>query len=364
MKSITVNTKELQSQMSKILKLKPCTSDTIIEYIKLSATSSGLHLAYTNLDVTLYTNVDPLSVSGSFEVCLHRDTYKIISKFKSETVTLELDDDSNAINNLVIRSGTIKITPALAAVEDFPELPEFDYEAPTLHCIDALQLSALSTCASKSEARPALRGIYISTDLIATTDGHRAQYKRVGTSLINAQEYILPLDLVPVLKAVKGTVKLSTLSDNTKKHVSIQCDGMQIVVRVVNAQFPGMDRIIPNNPRSETFEHKALQEQLSIVSGNCSDRFNSIKYNITSDGEVTLTSINPERGDVSAEIVPVVTNCHGRDATYFVVNRKYLQECVNGQKSDIEVTYKDPLNVIEISNDKFDGYTLIMTLRV
>jgi DNA polymerase-3 subunit beta len=216
---------------------------------------------------------------------------------------------------------------------DFPALPQPAEDAPTLELpIDVLSTLisrthfSISTDETRAHVNSALFEWAGERVRMVTTDGHRLSKMEITVGGTNATATML----IP-LKAVN---ELRRLADEAKAEKEVPAvriaqsgpnaffgiAGMQFSVKLVDAQFPPYQQVIPSvTDRSVRAPRTAFADALKAVALAASDRTGGVKLSMTA-GTLRITSESPESGNGFDE-VPVDYN--GPDLT-IGFNAKYF----------------------------------------
>lgn len=226
---------------------------------------------------------------------------------------------------------------------EFPPLPHPTPDAPSIQLpVEILSLLIARThfSISTDETRPHVNSALFELDgnrlRMVTTDGHRLSKMEATLEGPSASARML----IP-LKAVQ---ELKRLTDETRaeKHVVtitqsgpnafFSLAGIQFSVKLVDAQFPPYQQVIPSvSERSLRAPRAALYEALRAVSLAASERTGGVKLSLTPNA-LRITSESPEHGNGFDE-VPV--DYAGPELT-IGFNEKYFRD-VLGAIDDEEV---------------------------
>lgn len=281
----------------------------ILGNVAIDAADGVLRLKTTDLDIEVSEAISAdVEIQGSTTAPVHL-LYDIVRKLASSDVTVKKSDDGNQIRVSAGRSGfNLNILPR----EDFPEFSEgnyshsFDIAAADLRKIIDKTQFAIST----EETRFYLNGIFFHVVeegnrrklRSVATDGHRLALADVDAP-VEAEG--MPAVIVPrktvgeVLKLLDGAERVSVRLSPTK--VRFDVDGVVLVSKVIDGQFPQYDRVIPTgNDKVLTIDRASFVSALDRVSIVSSERGRAVKFAINGDG-VNLSVNNADVGNASED---------------------------------------------------------------
>lgn len=198
---------------------------------------------------------------------------------------------------------------------DFPALPQPTPDAPTLQLpIDVLSTLisrtqfSISTDETRAHVNSALFEWSGDQVRMVTTDGHRLSKMEVTVSGSNATATML----IP-LKAINELRRLAEES-RTEKEIPVvtitqsgpnaffSIAGMQFSVKLVDAQFPPYQQVIPSvTDRSVRAPRAAFADALRAVALAASDRTGGVKVALSAN-TLRITSESPESGNGFDEV--------------------------------------------------------------
>jgi DNA polymerase-3 subunit beta len=276
------------------------------------------------------------------------------------------------------RRFTLRCIPA----SEFPDLPAPDAAAPSLVMpIEMLSrlIGRTKFSISTDETRPHVNSALFewSGDRIrmVTTDGHRlskAEVTIAGAS--GSATMLIPLKAITELKRLADdargeqpgakaddTVKIS----QTGPHLFFEIGGTRFGVKLVDAQFPPYQQVIPKlSNRTLRASRKALLDALSAVRIAASDRTSGVKLT-TGQNVLRITSESPDTGNGFDELPVEFTGSEltiGFNANYFI-------DVLNAIGDD-EVTLNlsgelDPAVIRPASDDENDSYlAVVMPMKI
>jgi DNA polymerase-3 subunit beta len=261
---------------------------------------------------------------------------------------------------------------------EFPQLPKAAPDAPSLE-LPAELLSTLiarthfsiSTDETRAHVNSALFEWAGQRVRMVTTDGHRLS--KMEATLEGTQAtatMLIPLKAIHELrrladeaKAEKETPTVQITQSGPNAFFSVA--GMTFSVKLVDAQFPPYQQVIPQgSDKSVRAPRAQLMDALKAVSLAASDRTGGVKLTITQRA-LRITSESPESGNGFDE---VAIDYEGNDVT-IGFNAKYFLD-VLGSVDDDEVTLSvsgelDPAVIRPGGDPDHQGYVaVIMPMRI
>ncbi len=197
---------------------------------------------------------------------------------------------------------------------DFPPLPKPGPDAPSLQLpVDLLALLiarthfSISSDETRAHVNSALFEWAGDKVRMVTTDGHRLSKMEATVSGSSATATMLiPLKAVGELRRLADEARADKEGGEPAKNVVISQSGpnaffglagMQFSVKLVDAQFPPYQQVIPAvTDRSVRAPRVAFADALRAVSLAASDRTGGVKLS-TAEGKLRITSESPESGN-------------------------------------------------------------------
>jgi DNA polymerase-3 subunit beta len=361
---ITVSKDELSSKLAIVARgVSTRTAVLVLGGIQLRAEGGQLHLAATDMEVSLRSTVDA-QVSGEGTVVVPgRLLLDIARSLPDSDVTIEHKPEEAVV---VVTAGTANYRLHTYSSEDFPRLPEVDNAS--LHTVDREALvetvNRVGRSASRDESRPVLTGILVrfepGTIVMAATDSYRLAVKEtpVEGSLPDL-EAIIPARALQELARIAGSADEIQLGLQ-ENHVVFGADGTWLTTRRIDGQFPNYRQLLP-----EQFEHELLlprEELLEVVRrvSLMAQRNSPIRIRFA-EGEATVSAITQDVGE-ARESLPAPYN---GDAMEIGFNAEFLRDGLDSVDSDsIKFKLISPLRPAVLEGETDDYVYLIMPIRL
>ncbi len=321
-------------------------------------------VAATDLNVSLTAELKSQNAHEGGITLAAKNLYELIANAPGEDITLKKADNHWA----EIRSGKVTYRIVGMPDRDFPKIP--DHREASYSTVESAVLREMidrtlfSVC--NDETRFHLNGVFFESDgskvRMVSTDGHRLS--KVERTIPNAPKLsagiIIPkkglLEIKKVLEA-GPTCKLAVKTP----HVFLVQEDIAIAVKLIDAQFPPYEQVIPKeHKRVITIDRARLIDALRRAQLMSSET-RGVKVSATKDG-VTITSDNPDLGEVREELEAE----YNGDAIAIGFNPKYVVELLSQMTSDqVKLSLGgelDPGLVEPLTGDAYLG--VVMPMRI
>lgn len=345
------------------------TATPILANVRIDVKGDELQLFATDYDVGLKQTLKASVEQAGSAALPARMLYDIVKKSKSETVTLEIDDNHQGSLQTGARSRykLVGMNPA-----DFPQ-PQSIKDKSALKLdreLFRLWLKKTLYAASADESRAALAGVFLEAyqaDALrfVATDTHRLSLVEVqglqGLDMVPKQGVILPRKaLQELLKILDGSGEVKLAVDGV--NIQVSWGETVFVFRTVEGRFPTYRTVIPESTSRKAIvgRHEFMQaiERVSLV---VTDRFKCVTLRFGSD-LLTISARNPEMGEGEEQI-----DCsYEGDAMQVGFNAQYVQEALAEITTDnIELRLIDEVSPTLIYGENDNTYlNVIMPMRI
>ena len=266
--------------------------------------------------------------------------------------------------------------------EDFPALPEATGTGTVSLPRDALREMVAKTqfAVTGEDTRYFLNGallVFSGTAMsLVATDGHRLALVSASRSGAAGEDettkgedseearVILPKKTLWELGRLLGEGDDVITYERGENHLFFDIGGRQLVSRVLDAQFPAYERVIPKgNDKRVEFERDRLTSAIKRVALLSNERSRAVKMQIDV-GKVEISSSSPEVGEAS-EVLSVE---YEDAATAICFNAQYLLDFLAVVDSDsVVLEFKDEMSQAlfsPLSTDGCDYLYVIMPMRI
>ena len=280
----------------------------VLGNVLLEAEKTGLSLAGTNLELGLRADVGGKVIEeGKITVPGRNLTEFVTSLLGSSPVELETDGEK-----LKIKAGKFGATFAGIAASEFPILPRMDGK--NVIKINKKIISEISRqvayAAAADESRPVLTGVkwsVASNQLSVTaTDGFRLAKKKIQDSKSKIQEeidgLILPARTILELARIEegDEVEMQVVKENNQ--VIFKTGKVEVISRVLEGNYPEVDKIIPNEWKTRVVLNKEELERAVRAAGIFArDNNNIVKLSVTRS-QLSVRAAAKESGESEIEI--------------------------------------------------------------
>jgi DNA polymerase-3 subunit beta len=304
-----------------------------------------------------------------------RDLFERVRRMPDGSITITTNDNASMTLQAVgqPRRYTLHGIPG----EDFPALPEpaetsvpLELQVDTLHRLIAATYFSISQDETRLHLNSALFEWEGDTVRMVTTDGHRlskmeckGEASPVATTMLIPQKGILELKRLCEEAKSDGQQKLVIRQNEPTAFFDLV--GVQFGVKLVDAQFPPYDQVIPQAASNVIKAPRdPVADALRAVSIAASDRTGGVK--LTLDKNVLrFASESPESGDGFDEVAVE----YAGDSFTVGFNAKYFLDVLSAIESD-ELTIGisgelDPAIVRPATNpENVDYLAVVMPMRI
>jgi DNA polymerase-3 subunit beta len=282
----------------------------VLGNVLLTTTESGLSLAATDLVLAVRGDLQAeIKRPGSVAVGA-KDFFERIRMMPEGELVIEVDDNSTTI----IRAGSSRRRYTIHGVpgDEFPNLPRangddwIEVEAAVMSRLITSTYFSISSDETRLHLSSALFELEDNRLRMVTTDGHRLSKMEIRAPEMSGEGTML----IPL----KGILELRRLCDEamsdseqegspmirllkSEPNVHFELAGFHFSVKLVDAQFPPYQQVIPAQSESSVRAPRgALSDALKAVSIAASDRTGGVKISL-SKGALRVESESPEAGE-------------------------------------------------------------------
>jgi DNA polymerase-3 subunit beta len=361
---ITVSKDDLAAKLSVVARgVSTRTAVLVLGGIQLRAEADKLHLAATDMEVSLRTSLDAQVSDEGAVVVPGRLLLDIARSLPDSDVTIEHRPDEAVV---VVAAGTATYRLHTYSAEDFPRLP--DVEAVALHGVEREALvetiARVGRSASRDESRPVLTGILVRFEpgkvVMAATDSYRLAVKETPVEgTLPELEAIIPARALLELARIAGGADEIQLGVH-ENHVVFGADGTWLTTRRIDGQFPNYRQLLP-----EQFEHELpmpREELLEVVRrvSLMAQRNSPLRLRFA-EGELTVSAITQDVGE-ARESLPAP---FAAEALEIGFNAEFLRDGLESVESEtVKFKLISPLRPAVLEGDTDDYVYLIMPIRL
>lgn len=365
---VTFLTKNLQKKLSYLNHaVSQKTQLPILLNILLETVDGKFKISTTDLEIGIETTLSATIEEEGGTTVPARTFTELINSLSEDTITLQTNDKTLE----VISKRTKSVFP-LTPREDFPKLYEEKGEKIAELADEAIQkdFSSVVFASSTDTTRPALSGVLVRKEaegfLLVATDGFRLSlkhYKVTSGEATDDTSFIVPARVFKELLSIKeeeGAINMY-ISQGSKQ-ILFDHGETTLVGRLIEAEFPNFERIIPSDfSVSVEYDKEEMQKAVKICSIFARDAANIIKFSLEKDHII----VSSQSASVGENTVKVDAKLSG-EPNEIAFNAKYLVDVfANIDAKDVVFEMTGPLNpgVFKIKGD--NSYLhLIMPIRV
>jgi len=220
----------------------------VLSGVRMEATEGTLHLAGSDLDLTMQVDISVATLEPGVCVIPARLATDIVRAVEPGAVTVA------AVGaEAIISAGRSQFAVRVLPAEEFLRLPEPSAESVTLEAGKlARALQQVIRAASHDEARPILTGVLLAAEgqdlrLVATDSYRLAMCDLPGTSLLGEGQHVLVPsralgELIRVLSGAEQ-VQLRLGTDEA----SFEVGSARVTTRLIEGEFPNYRQLIPSS---------------------------------------------------------------------------------------------------------------------
>jgi len=342
----------------------------ILGNVLLSATSEGLELMATDLEVSVRTKAQAdVKAEGGVSVSA-RKLYEIVRLLPNSGVKIK-DDAEHWVTVTCDRS---RFRIMGLAKEEFPALPSAGKVSKTKipGALFKKMIDRVIFAVTTDDARFALNGALLILKggmmTLVASDGARLaciSEKLEGAKAAKGDEERV---LIP-RKALSEIARVAEGDEDVfycrkDSHLFFEIGNAHLTSRVLEGTFPNFEKVIPvGNDKSVDFNRQELTTALSRVSVLANERSRAIRLSVK-DGKAEISSRNPEMGDAS-ETLPVDYSGEDLEVGF---NAKYLLEFLSvagTEKVTFELKDEVTQGLVRPAGEAGKQYTyVVMPMRI
>ena len=336
-KSLLVNGISIASRT-----VSPKSSIPALEGIYVRA-GMELYLSGYNLETGITVTVPATITETGSCVMPARLFFDIIRKLPDEDVTISVDCQFKGS----IRSGFASFTITAMSAEDYPALPDVEYENAIQIPQNKLRelISGTIFAVSENMARPVQTGCLMEVESNSITmvavDGFRLALRRFlpETPLDREVKFVIPSAALKELEKILGDTDDPAAFTLGRKHILFEVGAVTLVCRVLEGEFLDWRRVVPENNPIQIGAHRAqLTAAIDRVSLIVSEKLKSpVRCRFGKDKAEfhTITTIGEARDSCDlagdGKDLEIGVNCrYFQDALKAVPTEHVILELSNG----------------------------------
>ena len=361
---ISVAKDELATKLAVVARgVSTRTTVLVLGGIQLRAEAGQLHLAATDMEVSLRATVEAQVSDEGTVVVPGKLLLDIARTLPDSDVTIEHKPEEAVV---VVTAGTANYRLHTYSSEDFPRLPEV--ETGGLHAIDREALvetvARVGRSASRDESRPVLTGILVRFEpgkiVMAATDSYRLAVKETPVEgTLPELEAIIPARALQELARIAGSADEIQLGLQ-ENHVVFGAEGTWLTTRRIDGQFPNYRQLLP-----EQFEYELAlprEELLEVVRrvSLMAQRNSPLRLRFA-EGELTVSAVTQDVGEARESLPAPYTG----EAMEVGFNAEFLRDGLDSVDSEtVKFKLISPLRPAVLEGEADDYVYLIMPIRL
>ena len=304
---ITVQREELAAELALLQGIvERRATIPVLSHILIQAKEGRLHLAATDLDVSLATGCQAdISSEGGLAVQAKKFT-EIVRALGSPEVRLTLLEGQN----LTIESGRSRFRIRGLEAESFPTLPkvesneEIEIPLPVFRQMISKVIFAISTEESRFQLNGALLKVGAPGLTMVATDGHRLALVETDHEAKNvpglADGVLVPRKALQELMRISGDG--SVRYRRSEHHLSFTLGERELTSRILEGTFPDYERVIARDQEKRpVLDKKALQQAVQRVAILSGERARGVLLRFSVD-QLTISAANPDVGEAEEQL--------------------------------------------------------------
>jgi DNA polymerase-3 subunit beta len=326
----------------------------VLAHVLLRAGNGTLTLRTTDLTQTLTCT---LPAEGELDTCLPAKL--LANMVKPEAKTTAGDAILEPADNMVtvqLDDGITRLTALDPTL--FPAGSEREWNLLGVWPTPPLResLSYVLPAASSDSSRPHLCAVFLSGNMMVTTDGHRMHLAPLPAPLETS--LLVPTTSAATILHIAGAGEQVVLATSGNR-LRVGIGPYQLETKLVDATFPPHEHVVPprDQPTQITVETRVLAKALSRL-----DRLSSVRQTTTRvNGILTLTASDPDLGEAEV-VLPTISNSHSGDDLVTGFDRVYLRDAIATDTETIELGFSGPLDPVRVDLEG-ERVAVIMPMR-
>ncbi|MDX1901570.1 MAG: DNA polymerase III subunit beta [Gammaproteobacteria bacterium] len=280
----------------------------ILANVLLVANEQGLSLTATDTELELIGNaeVDEVAVPGSITVSARK--LLDICRALPEDAVLHIEHEGP---HVVLRSGRSRFLLATLPIEDFPVVENVSFK--TVFRMSQARLKKLLTnihfAMGQQDVRHYLNGalfdIQSSTLKCVATDGHRlafSQFQGLPDDVVSMKVILPRKSVVELIRLLDANSEEDITISIGENHFRVQAHDFTFTSRLVSAQYPDYERLIPRQVQKTALaDRETFRQALVRAAILSSEKFRGVRLQLDQDA-LRIIANNPEQEEAEETI--------------------------------------------------------------
>lgn len=333
----------------------------VLSCVLLKAEGSTLSISATNLDLGIDITL-PVKVIEPGTVAVPGNILSsfVTSIFNDKNIALETEG-----SHLKVSTEHTKTVIKTFTADDFPIIPKLtdsvSFAMPIQDFIKGLKSVAYAS--SQSTIKPTLASVYIYPDeefvVFVATDSFRLAEKKIKVKKHKEFSSILiPFKNIPeIIKVFEDIVDDVVISFN-QNQISFEYEGIYLISRVVDGNFPDYKKIIPTETKTEVIVLKQDVINALKISNIFTDKFSQVY--ITASQKEKLFEVKTKNIDIGENTNALDAVVKGDEIT-MSFNYKYINDCFQSIDSDsLSLSFVDQSKPMVIKGSSDSSYLYLV----
>ncbi len=333
----------------------------VLSCVLLKAEGSTLSISATNLHLGIEITL-PVKVIEPGTVAVPGNILSsfVTSIFNDKNIALETEG-----SHLKVSTEHTKTVIKTFTADDFPIIPKLtdsvSFAMPIQDFIKGLKSVAYAS--SQSTIKPTLASVYIYPDeefvVFVATDSFRLAEKKIKVKKHKEFSSILiPFKNIPeIIKVFEDIVDDVVISFN-QNQISFEYEGIYLISRVVDGNFPDYKKIIPTETKTEVIVLKQDVINALKISNIFTDKFSQVY--ITASQKEKLFEVKTKNIDIGENTNALDAVVKGDEIT-MSFNYKYINDCFQSIDSDsLSLSFVDQSKPMVIKGSSDSSYLYLV----
>lgn len=345
------------------------TTIPILSSVLLTAAGDRLHLAATDLDVTLFSQCAAAVRAEGRATIQGKVFFDLVRSLPSDEAEIRAAEGRIEVKSGSFRSQLASLDPA-----DYPTLPEvpagqgFAIPIATLHALIDRSSYAVSSEEGHLQYNAALLVLGSDRLEMVGTDGHRLAFVRFAHAGGKPpfEQQLLPRKVLAQLRKLPAGDDAVLYVSRGENHLAFRVEDRVLLSRVLEARFPQYERVlVRDNPHRVRLARRDIVAALRRVALLASERTHGVQLELV-DGALSLASVGFDLGQASEELP-----CGYRgEPLKVLLNAQYVMDFLTAvEVEEIELQLRDgdsPVVLVPAGEDAATGECLyvIMPIRL
>ena len=289
--------------------------------VLLEADGDGLRITGTDQETTVRAKIPAAVETGGKALIPGRLLANIAARLPNKPIRIESDAGS-----AIISAGRTRFEIPEIPIDNYPPLAATPEEVGSIDGdLLASMVKGVGVAAGTDVTLPMLTGIQIVAEdglmTMAATDRFRLAVRRCDWEGGNFTVLAPAKPLAEALKYLTGETVTIGVDDGA---MGLSVDNFSLTVRLLNADFPKWDRLIPNAAKTLVEVDKGDLSEAVQRAGLVAERGAQVRLHVTDEG-VELTARGDNLGESSESVAAHVTG----EGMLIAFNPDYLRDGMN-----------------------------------